>query len=195
MRPNGQLTIFDDGGGPPTVHPARGIQVGLDFNHHRATLLHAYPHSPALASNFEGSMQRLASGNVFLGWGQQPYFSEIGIHGQQVYDAHFVAPTASYRAYRMPWFGQPAHKPAIAVVRAGGGRFDVYASWNGATDVARWRVLAGGKSGALHRSATLPRHGFETGLPIPHGARRVEVQALSSKSAVLATSPPHAVPR
>ena len=196
MQPNGELTIFDDGGGPPTVHTdSRGIQVALDFKHHRATLAHQYLHSPALASNFEGSVQRLPSGNVFLGWGQQPYFSEIGTHGHQVYDAHFVAPTASYRAYRLPWFGQPDSKPGIAVVRDGPHRFSVYASWNGATDVSAWRLLAGGTSGPLHAAATRPRHGFETGLPVSRGVRTVEVEALGAHGSVLATTSSRSVPR
>ena len=195
MQPNGELTIFDDGGGPPTVHSAsRGIQVALDVKHHRATLVHQYAHTPALASNFEGSVQRLPSGNVFLGWGQQPYFSEIGAHGHQVYDAHFVAPTASYRAYRFPWSGQPDSKPAIAVVGTGRSHFSVYASWNGATDVVSWRVLAGATASALHGAATRAQHGFETGLPVPSGARTVEVQALGPHGTVLSTSGPKSVP-
>ena len=35
-----------------------------------ATRLQQYGHSRSLSANFEGSMQTLPDGNVFLGWGQ-----------------------------------------------------------------------------------------------------------------------------
>jgi hypothetical protein len=63
----------------------------------------------------------------------------------------------TYRAFRLPWSGHPAGKPAIAVV---GDR--VYASWNGNTDVARWDVLAGSDADHLSRIAGRPWSGLET---------------------------------
>ena len=193
MQPDGRLTIFDDGAGPPTVHPAsRGLEVALDFGGHRAVLVHQWFHSPNLSSNFEGSVQRLPSGNTFIGWGQQPYFSEVGVDGRQIFDARFIAGTASYRAYRFRWSGFPDSRPAIAIVRRGSG-FSAYASWNGATAVTAWRVLAGAKASSLRRGAAVPRHGFETAIPIPAGAHTVAVQALGARGAVLATSLPRGV--
>ena len=192
MQPDGRLTIFDDGAGPPRVHPAsRGIEVALNYGEHRATLVHQWFHSPSLSSNFEGSVERLPSGNTFIGWGQQPYFSEVGVDGRQIFDARFVAGTATYRAYRFRWSAHPDTLPAEAVVRSGSRGFTAYASWNGATAVAAWRLLAGAGSRSLHRAATQPSHGFETGIPIPAGVRVVAVQALSASGAVLATSKPH----
>ncbi len=77
VQPDGTVTIFDDGAGPPTVHKyARGIRVALDTKHMTARLLNTYPHSPQISTNFEGSTQELSGGDMFLGWGQQPYFSE-----------------------------------------------------------------------------------------------------------------------
>ena len=193
MLRNGLMTIFDDGAGPPTVHSAsRGIEVALNFHKHRATLVRQYLHSPALSANFEGSVQRLASGSTVIGWGQQPYFSEFNAAGQQVFDAHFVAPTSSYRAYRFPWSGHPDTRPAIGIVAAGSG-FTAYASWNGSTAVGAWRILAGGKPHRLRAAGTRPRHGFETALPVPAGAGWAAVQALDARGQVLATSRPAAV--
>ena len=81
-----------------------------------------------------------------MGWGQQPYFSEDNSAGQQIFDAHFTVPTSSYRAYRFAWNAQPPTLPALAISPSTDGSTAVYASWNGATDVA---VLAGARrSGA-----------------------------------------------
>ena len=89
-------------------------------------------------------MQALADGDVFVGWGSEPYFSEFSAGGQLLYDAHMHGSYQSYRAYRFPWTGTPA-RPARDRGERGqpSGPVTVYASWNGATEVASWRVLAG----------------------------------------------------
>ena len=96
--------MFDDGGGPPRVHKfSRGIRVSLDFKHMTASLVREYDHRPPIASAFEGGEQLLSNGDMFVGWGQQPYFTEFDSHGRANFDAHFTVPTSSYRAYRFPW--------------------------------------------------------------------------------------------
>ena len=88
-------------------------------------------------------MQELAGGASFVGWGQQPYFTEHGPDGALVRVAGALpSDNGSYRAYRFPWTARPDGPPG------GGGHGDgaavtVYASWNGATEVARWRVRGG----------------------------------------------------
>jgi hypothetical protein len=190
-----QLTIFDDGAGPPKVHPnSRGIAVSLNPAKKTATLLHQYTHSPQLSAAFEGSVQQLPSGDVFLGWGQQPYFSEVNSRGQQDFDAHFVAPTASYRAYRFGWSAQPPTLPALAVGATSGGQTTLWESWNGATDVSAWRVLAGPSPSKLAPIARYAKYRFESALTPGVGDAYVAVQALGSAGQVLATSPTRAVP-
>jgi hypothetical protein len=189
VQPDGTITIFDDGAGPPVLHAfSRGIRVALDLTRKTATLVKEYDHSPNISSAFEGSTQRLPGGDVFLGWGQQPYFSETNASGQQDFDAHFNEPTASYRAYRFPWSGQPPTNPAIAVSPRPDGTMDVYASWNGATNVASWRVLSGAGSNSLHTAGTVPLHGFETAINVHSGNPAFAAQALASSGQVLATS-------
>jgi hypothetical protein len=76
-------------------------------------------------------------------------------------------------------------------VRAAGGHgASVYASWNGATDVASWRVLAGASAGALAPSGQAARRGFETRISLAHLAAGVyvEVQALNAAGAVIGES-------
>gem|GEM_PF-115863 len=189
VQPDGSVTIFDDGAGPPTVHPyARGIQVRVDTRHGTATLVREYDHSPEISTNFEGNVQELSGGDVFLGWGQQPYFSEDDGSGHQILDAHFTVPTSSYRAYRFPWNGQPPGSPALAVAAGPDGTTDAYASWNGATSVASWRVLAGTSPGSLSQAGTVADNGFETTIPVHTALPFFQVQALNAAGQTLGTS-------
>src|SRR5207244_3293744 len=78
-----------------------------------------------------------------------------------VFDMRFNRGADSYRAYRFPWVGRPTDRPALAVDRAKS-EVSVYASWNGATQVRRWALLAGSDSAHLRRIVVAPRNGFET---------------------------------
>ena len=181
------VTLFDDGGGPPRVHnESRAITVHLDSSGKVATLVSEKQHSPALAAAFEGNVQALPGGDEFVGWGQQPYFSEYNAQGQMMFDARFVDSNSSYRAYRFPWTGKPAVPPAVTVSTLGNSA-DVYVSWNGATQVASWRVLAGPASDSLQAVVTAPNQGFESQIAIATQPY-VAVQALDATGRTLATS-------
>ena len=195
VQPNGELTIFDDGAGPPTVHASsRGIEVALNMAKNTATLVRQVGHSPALSADFEGSLQTLAGGELFLGWGQQPYFSEVNDKGRQDFDAHFATATASYRAYRFPWTAQPLTVPALAVGTSTDGDPTLWESWNGATDVAAWLVLAGPTASSLVPIGSYPKYRFESTVTPRTGDPNVAVQALGPTGQVLATSATQAVP-
>jgi hypothetical protein len=66
----------------------------------------------------------------------------------------------------------------------------LFASWNGATDVASWRVLAGGSPDALSARGTMPVSGFESSLTLPDPYAYVAVQAIDAKGRLLGTSTP-----
>jgi hypothetical protein len=181
------VTLFDDGGGPPRLHAqSRAIRVALDGKQKTATLVTQDLHAPALTAGFEGNVQALPGGNQFVGWGQQPYFSEFDSTGQMVFDARFVGNNSSYRAYRFQWTGTPATPPNVTASTSGA-TTNVYASWNGATQVSAWRVLAGASSTALSAVLTAPKKGFETQIAIPSEAY-VAVQAMNRAGRVLGTS-------
>ena len=59
------------------------------------------------------------------------------------------------------------------------------ASWNGATEVAGWQVLA---DGGTAPAAAAARAGFETTLTLTGGADRVVVRALDDQGKVLGSS-------
>jgi hypothetical protein len=59
----------------------------------------------------------------------------------------------------------------------------VHASWNGATDVASWRVRPDRGEPKI-----APRTGFETTIRLSGRARSVRVEALDASGALLGTS-------
>jgi hypothetical protein len=190
LLPNGLISVFDNGG-VPTVHPqSRGILVALNQAAGTETLVAEYEHpSSALKAGSQGNVQPLASGNLFLGWGSEPWFSEFGSTGQLLFDARMPNGDQSYRAYRFPWTGTPAGAPSIAAsAPSSSGPVTVYASWNGATQVASWRVLGGPSAHQLTPVASGARGGFETAIATPGHESYVQVQALSASGAVLGTS-------
>jgi hypothetical protein len=113
-----------------------------------------------------------------------PYITEFTRHGRIVFDAHFAKATdGTYRAIRARWEGRPTTAPRAAA----GGR-TVWARWNGATEVARWRVLGGASESALKPVVTRAKRGFETAMRLDAGYALVAVQALDAGGKVLGTS-------
>ena len=75
----------------------------------------------------------------------------------------------------------------MPAARTAGKRTIVYASWNGATTVSRWRVLAGPGPARLQPAATAPWEGFETAITL-RAEPYVAVVALDGQGQVLARS-------
>jgi hypothetical protein len=188
--PDGSLSMFDNGSSPTVHRQSRAIVVQLNPQTGTVTLVSELTHAPGLVAESQGNVQALPNGDWFLGWGQEPFFSEVSSSGQQLFSARFPGREQSYRSFRLPWTGSPTHPPAIAFKAAGAGGGTVYASWNGATQVASWRVLAGASAGSMHPILTSPRNGFETTIALPGGTIGpfLAVQALDVAGNVLGTS-------
>ena len=188
-QPNGDITLFDNGG-VPKVHPqSRGLVLSINPAARTDSVVSEYEHHGALLSGSQGNLQTLPDGDVFLGWGSEPYFSEYSAGGQLLFDAHMHGSYQSYRTYRFPWTGTPPGPPAVAAAPAAGGAVTVYASWNGDTQTASWQVLGGPSPQQLAPVAGGARSGFETAITTPAPEAYVAVQALGESGAVLATSP------
>ena len=202
LLPGGEVTMFDDhcceqtGGGTyltPTA-PSRALALKLDRAARTATLVSQFHHAGEVGEGVDASYMGAASvlpdGNVFVGWGNLPYISEYTKTGKLVLDAVFPGSDLSYRATKIPlssWVGLPLTKPSGAV-RTASGQATVYASWNGATEVRSWRVLAGPSAGRLSAVATSTRSGFETAIGIGRTYRAYQVQALNAQGKVIGTS-------
>jgi hypothetical protein len=135
-----------------------------------------------------GNAELLPNGNMFVGWGAKPYFSEYSKSGKLLLDGVLPGPDLSYRANQIrDWTGLPLHPPSGAA-RQRGKATTVYASWNGATQVTAWRVLAGSTAGHLVAVATRPMSGFETAIPVGPGYRVFRLQAVGANGHVIGTS-------
>jgi Arylsulfotransferase (ASST) len=185
---NGEISVFDNGSVPKVHGQSRGLVLALNPSSDTASVVAQYEHSPALTSDSQGNIQQLENQDMFVGWGSRPYFSEYSASGQLLFDAHWHGSYQSYRGYRFAWTGAPAGAPSAAAAAASGGRVTVYASWNGDTRTASWRVLAGPSPQSLAPVAQAARGGFETAITTPAGAPYVAVQALDAAGAVLGTS-------
>jgi hypothetical protein len=185
---NEELTVFDDncckilssGGFARQNGPTRGLVLHINTVTKTAKLVHSYTHKP-LSPAFLGSTQLLKGGNVVVGWGSVPFFSEFTHSGKEILFAKWPGKDESYRAlFTDTWVGQPNYAPATKVKNN-----TVYVSWNGATQVAKWQVLAGGSSHHLKVVATQARDGFETAIKLSKSYNAYEVKALDSKGHVL----------
>jgi hypothetical protein len=184
---DGTITIFDNGGWNEGEH-SRGLVLELDEDEMTVSLVRKYPHPYGQIADTQGNMQTLPKGNVFIGWGSEPLFSEISSNGELLFNARFPPKVESYRAFRFPWKGQPSDDPAMVAERGSDDKVTLYASWNGATEVATWEVLAGPGPERLKPVGSVPRHGFETAITVGSAERYVSVQAKDSSGRVLGTS-------
>ncbi len=195
LASDSKVTMFDDhccqltGGGTsvPATGASRGLVLKLNRQTRLATLVAQYPGGNAFESEYMGDTQPLAGGATFIGWGSEPYFSEYSPTGRQLLLAHFPGADLSYRTLVEPWVGLPL-TPPLGAARPLGTRTVVYASWNGATRLASWRVLAGSAGGGLSVVAHAAKSGFETAIAVPRGYARFEVQALDGGGRVIGVS-------
>lgn len=191
IQPNGELTLFDN------VSPnqdagfttdSRGLVLALDESEMTASVAREYIHPTGILSVSQANTQILPNGNVFIGWGSAPVFSEFDPNGELLFNGRFPRGGTSYRAYRFPWVAEPIDPPDVAVDSLADGMVNVYASWNGATEVASWSVLAGSNANLLLPVGSAPRDGFETTISVQSGGPFFAVQALDASDTVIGTS-------
>jgi hypothetical protein len=190
VLPDGELTVFDNGSNPPIHHQSRAVRIKLDLATREAQLVSVFLHAdPPLLSASQGNVQTLADGNTLVGYGTVPAISEFSGDGSLLFDAHQPFDMSFYRAFRFPWRGRPASPPAVlASLNDTGEETIVHASWNGASDVSSWRVLAGQRPAALAAQATIPSAGFESSATLPEKHAYAAVQALDAAGRVLGVS-------
>jgi Arylsulfotransferase (ASST) len=177
------VTLFDNAAAPQVEPQSRGLALALDHKRKRATLVHAYVHNPSALAHALGSVQTQRNGNVLVGWGTQPYFTEYAADGTVLLDATLPRGGQNYRTLRFPWVGTPSQAPAL-VASAGG----LFASWNGSTELASWLPLFGATEGGVAPGSAKPKQGFETTIEPPASARYAAVVALDRRGKQLARS-------
>ena len=192
--PDGTVSIFDNGslvfenGTPKAVEESRGIVLDLDERKMKATLVREYTHPDKQYADAAGNMQVLPNGNVFVGWGRGLAISEFSEDGEMLFDATLLRKNESYRAFRFSWSARPSDQPAAVAERVSEEEVRVYASWNGAAEVATWEILAARHQGRLKSLGQVPRNGFETAMVVRTSDPYVAVRAKDSSGRALGTS-------
>jgi hypothetical protein len=187
MPGSGELVLFDNSDAPPARKPFRNHSRGLvlSMNGRTATVKGQYVRPERTLASSQANTQLLPNGNVFVGWGSKRYFTEFSPTGEVLFDAQFGTHSSSYRCYRMPWVGRPAERPAIASEAVAGGTLQAWASWNGDTEVATWRMLAGPSKRSLSVVGSAPRSGFETAVTATAAGPLVAMEGLDASGNVL----------
>ena len=129
-------------------------------------------------SQSQGSFQDLDNGHVLLGYGNVPKIVEFDEQGAVVMRARFGhdEEIQGYRSWRAAWVGTPKTKPSVvACPSERNGKTEVFVSWNGATDIEAWKVLADEGDRTIK---TVPKNGFETRILLDGKHEKVAVEAV-----------------
>jgi hypothetical protein len=144
-------------------------------------IIQAYENPDRIPSSSQGSMQILPQSHgrdakVFIGYGLNAIWTEFAADGTILCHVHYGATTSwergdiqSYRAYKFPWHGAPRVPPAVSI------RDDeaaVSVSWNGATEVASWKLQHSDTNAPDPRASwrdvpPVRKLGFETSILLP----------------------------
>jgi len=182
------VTAFDNGGSPSTQRHSRGVVLHVDPATRQVSLLASVVIPTPIFAQTQGDLELLPDGDWWIGWGDVNENSEVTPGGHLLFEAHSPAGSESYRTLRYPWSATAPGSPHIAVARARNGSTSVYASWNGATAVARWRLAVGAAPGEMHPIGSVARSGFQTVLRAPGSAAYVSVTALGAGGRALGSS-------
>ena len=161
--------MFDNHGTPDGgVAPSRVVEYALDEVEMTATQVWEYAADSHIFGTYMGNAQRLGDGNTLISWGfpytksgyQYRSVTEVEPDHRVVFDLTFDQPYVSYRAFLFPWRGEPNTLPALAFKHDGNALTLGY-SWNGATNVAAFRLYGGDSPEALRLVDAKAKTDFE----------------------------------
>ena len=167
--PNGHITLWDN---LMEKGSSRPIEYVLDEVNKTITTVWDYQHTPPVWSRAMGNAQRLENGNTFMSWGyplvtaSDPTYAYVNVQEvtpdkTTVFELVFEPLIVDYRAYRFPWTGLPLTQPELAA-KVESGQITLGYSWNGATEIASYKVYGGSDRSNLTLLDTQTRSGFET---------------------------------
>jgi hypothetical protein len=188
-QPGGLISLFDNGSTPPKEKQSRGLLLKPDTSAHTVTLVKAFTNpSKTLLASSQGNTLSLPGGDWLMGYGGLPNFTEYDSSGHVLLDGTLGKNVQDFRTYLSPWSATAPGRPSALAKAAGAGALSVAVSWNGATQVASWKILAGASATALAPVLTAPKSGFETTIKASTAGPYVAVQALDASGNVLGTS-------
>jgi hypothetical protein len=104
-------TFFDnESSGTPEYPVSRAVTVQLNPWNRTATLIKSVDQPEGLIAPSQGNAQTTDQGNLVVGWGALPYFSELSPSGNLIFNAELPAGVNTYRAYQFPFPAYRAHQ-------------------------------------------------------------------------------------
>jgi hypothetical protein len=189
-QPGGLISVFDNGGSPDKEKQSRGLLLAPHLATHTVSLAKAFTNpTKTLLATSQGDLDNLGDGNWLMGYGGLPNFTEYNSAGKVLFDATLGFEVQDFRTYLAPWSATPSTAPSIAAQPGPGSGMTVEASWNGATNVASWKILAGTSASSLAPVSSATKSGFETTIEVPASAPFVEAVALDANGQTLGSSP------
>lgn len=189
-QPGGLISVFDNGSTPPKEKQSRAILLEPDFTTKTVALAKAFVNpNKTLLAEAQGNTLSLPGNDWLMGYGNLPNFTEYDSAGHVVLDGTLGRNVQDFRTYLSPWSGHPSSLPALVAKRSGA-NVQVQTSWNGATDVASWKLLAGSSPSSLTPLTTVPKHGFQTTATVTTSAPYIESWALDANGNELDASAP-----
>jgi hypothetical protein len=188
-QPGGLISVFDNGSDPPKEKQSRGLLLDPNLQAHTVTLVKQFtnPTKTLLASS-QGNLLTLPGGDWLMGYGGLPNFTEYDSSGHVLLDGTLGKNVQNFRTYLYPWSAQPPGAPSVLATPGAGGTIAAAVSWNGATEVASWQVLAGASPSALAPVASAAKTGFQTTIAAPTAGPYVAVRALDAAGTVIGSS-------
>ena len=189
-RPHGAsvMTVFDNEG-PDKAKQSRGLVLSVNERAKTVDVKRTFLHPAGFIAGTLGNVQLLDDGGAFVGWGSQSYFSQYAPDGTLILDGQLPVGVRSYRAYLADWVGRPADGPRIVAQANPAGGFAIHVSWNGATEIARWTVLAGKDGSSLSAVGSQAWTGLETTLEVNSEGPAFCAIALDAKGRELGRTP------
>ena len=194
---NGNLRLFDNGPEPKegeAPEPSSAKVIRLDMRRMRATLVRRLRQPDGMYAMSQGNVDSAGGGELVVGWGSTGAVSWFGAGGNVLLDAHLPAQYDSYRAHVGRWTGRP-DEPPVMELRREREQVTVWASWNGATRVQAWQVMAGPSAEKLQPvGRPAPWKGIETAIVRATAQPYIAVQALDGAGRPLQRSEPVRAP-
>jgi hypothetical protein len=188
------LSFFDNASNnhTNTSSTSSGKIIAIDHNTNTSTLIRQY-HAPGngLLPVFQGNTQILPNKNVLIGWGMYPSISEHTEDGTAIFFATLASPDSqNYRAFKANWTAKPSNPPTLRTYSASANSPTTFwVSWNGATDVDRWRIHATSpESDEFTPLDVIHNQGFQTTYPSSSYHPRAFAEAIAANGSSLANS-------
>lgn len=181
---------------------AKMVALDLTAENRTARLIKQWDRPDGRLTHKRGNVQMMANDNAFVSWSAQGYMSEHSQNGTLLMEAKFSTPRFdTYRAYKAPFVGTPMEPPVLKAFSFASDAEEnahrmvlSYVSWNGATEVAKWKFYGSSSKTEVESEAIFvglgeaDKRGFETMFTSYGHWSRVFVEAIDAEGHVLVKS-------